>query len=259
MLDLPPSTLPTAPVAEIATYGSTTVWVDPVRGVLVRRGTTTTALTIAAKGLKDLDLGPVADGTPTAVYVRCAPGCKVYAFSLKAGATATVRPVAAAAGGRLPTLWKGMLAFHRSRWVYTARLGSSAPAKKLMGDTSFHDMELGPNELAFAGEYPDEGNGITEVDLVPLRRMRGLWFPVDQQVIGEGSAAGYGGLTADDDGTFAWARASRVGCGRPKRVVRHGSFRHVGSTVPRSGAPLAARFADPDVPATPTSEDCGDE
>lgn len=258
VLDLPPTTIPTKPVAEIASYGSASVWVDPAQGVVVRRGGKASSLALEAKGLKDLDLGPAADGTPTAVYARCASACKVYAFALKPGAKE--RTVRAAAGGRRPTLWKGTLAFERSGWVYTTKLDASAPAKKLMSGTSFDDMELGPREIAFAGEYDsDEGNGITEVDLVPLSKPRGDWYTLDDQVIGEGSAAGFGGITAAADGTFTWQRAFRTGCGFAKRVARAGSMKRVGATIEKSAAPLAARYADPDIPATPESEGCDEE
>jgi hypothetical protein len=257
VLDLPPTTLPAKPVAEIASYGSTSAWVDPRFGVVVRRGGAAQTLKLEPEDLHDLDLGPAADGTPTAVYVRCTPNCKVYASSLKPGAAARETEVRAARGGRWPSLWKGTLAFTRSGWTYTLKLGTPGPAKKLLKASDFTDLELGPREIAFAGEYDsDAGNGITEVDLVPLSRPRGDWYAVDEQVIGEGSAAGFGGLTASADGTFTWARAFRVGCASPKRVARHGSMRHVGGTIARSGAPLAARYADPEIPATPMSEDC---
>jgi hypothetical protein len=254
---LPPTTLPTAPVAEIASYGSTSVWVDPKLGVVVRRGGKASSSALDPKGLKDLDLGPAADGTPTAVYRRCTPGCDVYAFSLKPGAKE--RRVASAAGGRAPTLWKGTLAFARSGWILTTTLTPGAVPRKLLRGSGYDDVELGPREIAFAGEYDsDEGNGVTEVDLVPRRKPSGDWYAVDEQVIGEGSAAGFGGVTAAADGTFTWERAFRNGCATPKRVARHGSMRHVGGTIDKAAAPLAARFADPDVPETPESEGCED-
>lgn len=258
MLDLPPTTLPAKPVAEIATYGATSAWVDPKRAaVVVRRAGTAQALTLDPDDLHDLDLGPAADGAPTAVYVRCTPNCKVYAFSLKPGTGARETEVKAARGGRHPTLWKGTLAFTRSGWTYTAKLGSSAAAKKLVKADDFADVELGPREIAFVGEYDsDEGNGKTALDLLPLSRPRGDWYTLDEGVIGEGAASGYGGVTAAADGTFAWQRAFRVGCDYPKRTARHGSIRHAGSSIAKASAPLAVRFADPYVPETPMSEDC---
>lgn len=265
MLDLPPTTIPAKPVAEIASYGSTTVWVDPKAGVVVRRGGKASSLTITAKGLKDLDLGPAADGTPTAVYARCTPNCDVYAFSLRPGAAAKETRVASAAKAgvseRMPTLWKGTLAFMRDGALYTTKLGAGAAKPKLlMHNGGFQDVELGPREIALTGEYDsDEGNGQTEVDLVPLSKPRGDWYMVDHQTIGEGSGAGFGGLTAAADGTFVWQRAFQTGCEYPKRVARRGSLKRYAVTIDKQAAPLAVRFASPTVPVNPESETCGDE
>jgi hypothetical protein len=257
VLDLPPATLPAKPVAEIATYGSTSAWVDPRHGVVVRRGGTAQVLELDPDDLHDLDLGPAADGTPTAVYVRCTPTCKVYAFSLKPGAAGRETQVRAAAGGRRPTLWKGTLAFTRAGWTYTAQLGQPGPAKKLVKGAGFTDVELGPREIALVGEYDsDEGNGKTALDLVPLGRPRGERHTLDEGVIGEGAASGYGGVTAMADGTFVWQRAFRVGCRFPKRTARQGSIRRRGHAIDKAAAPLAVRFAAPSVPETPMSEEC---
>jgi len=135
VLDLPPTTLPAQPVAEIASYGATTAWVDPQAGVVVRRGGTSSSLKLDPKGLRDLDGG---------------------------------------------------------------------------------------------------------------------------QAVGEGSAAGFGGLTAAADGTFTWQRAFRNGCASPQRVARRGTLRRWGVTVDQARAPLAVRYADPDIPGTPESEACED-
>jgi hypothetical protein len=263
VLDLPPTTLPTKPVAEIATYGATTAWVDPKRGVVVWRAGKASSLAIEAKGLEDLDLGPAADGTPTAVYTRCTPNCDVYAFSLKPGADAKEARVPAAAkpgvSERRPTLWKGTIAFLRDGALYTTELGATGTPKLLMKNGGFADVELGPHEIALTGEYDgDEGNGQTEVDLVGLSRPRGDWHMVDEQVIGEGSAAGFGGLTAAADGTFTWQRAFQTGCEYPKRVARRGSLKRYATTVDRQTAPLAVRYADPAIPGSPESEGCDD-
>jgi hypothetical protein len=263
VLDLPPTTIPVKPVAEIASYGSTTVWVDPKLGVVVRRGGKASSLKVEAKGLEDLDLGPAADGTPTAVYTRCARGCDVYAFSLRPGAgTKEVRVPGAAKPGvseHMPTLWKGTVAFLRDGALYTTKLTGANTPKLLMKNGGFDDVELGPREIAVTGEYDgDEGNGQTEVDLVPLSKPRGDWYMVDEQGIGEGSAAGFGGVTAAPDGTFTWQRAFRNGCEYPKRVARRGSLKHYAKTVDKATAPLAVRYAAPVVPGTPMSEDCED-
>lgn len=259
MLDLPPTTIPTAPVAEIASYGSTSVWVDPARGVLARREGRTVVLKVSPKGLRDLDVGPAADGTPVAVYARCAGSCDVYAFSLQGG---TERRVGGAArpgvSERLPTVWKGTVAFIRGSATYTTRIGSTAPATLLMRASGFDDLELGPSSLAFSGEYSsEEGNGATEVDVVPLAEPRGDWYILDRAVIGEGSSAGFGGITADAKG-FTWLRAFRNGCASAKRVSRRGTLRAAGRTIAPSAAPMAARHADPPIPATPESEGCDD-
>lgn len=261
MLDLPPTTIPVKPVAEIASYGSTTVWVDPKAGVVVRRGSKSSSLKLEAKGLKDLDLGPAADGTPTAVYTRCTPSCDVYAFSLKPGAAAKEGRVAGAAKPgvleRMPTLWKGTVAFVRDHALYTTKLTGPATPKLLMKNGGFDDVELGPREIALSGQYDgDEGNGQTEVDLVPLSKPRGDWYMVDEQTIGEGSGAGFGGITAAADGTFAWQRAFQNGCEYPQRVARRGALKHYAKTFDKQTAPLAVRFASPNVPVSPESEDC---
>jgi hypothetical protein len=263
VLDLPPTTLPAKPVAEIASYGSTTAWVDPEAGVVVRRTGKASSLKIEAKGLKDLDLGPAADGTPTAVYTRCTPNCDVYAFSLKPGAGAEEARVPGAAkpgvSERMPTLWKGTVAFLHDGALYTTKLTGTSTAKLLMKNGGFGDVELGPREIAVTGEYDgDEGNGQTEVDLVPLSKPRGDWYMVDKQVIGEGSAAGFGGLTAAADGTFAWQRAFQTGCEYPKRVARRGSLKRYATTFDKQAAPPAVRYADPAVPGSPESEGCED-
>jgi hypothetical protein len=264
VLDLPPTTIPAKPVAEIASYGSTTVWVDPKLGVVVRRGSKASSLKIEAKGLEDLDLGPAADGSPTAVYTRCTPGCDVYAFSLKPGATAkeTRVPGATKPGvlEAMPTLWKGTVAFVREHAVYTTKLDGPSTPKLLMKQGGFYDVELGPRELAVTGEYDsDEGNGQTEVDLIPLSRPRGDWYMVDEQTIGEGSGAGFGGITALPDGTFVWQRAFRNGCEYPKRVARRGAMKRYAKTFDKQTAPLAVRYANPVVPGTPESEGCDED
>jgi hypothetical protein len=261
MLDLPPTTIPTAPVAEIASYGSTSVWVDPARGVLARRDGRTVLLKVSPTGLRDLDVGPAADGTPVAVYARCPGSCDVYAFSLQRGARE--RRVAAAArpgaSERQPTVWQDTVAFTRGSATYTTRIGSTAPAALLMRASGFDDLELGPASLAFSGEYSsDEGNGATEVDVVPLAKPRGDWSVLDRAVIGEGSAAGFGGITADAKG-FTWLRAFRNGCATARRASRRGTLRAAGRTIASSAAPLAARYADPPIPATPESEGCDEE
>ncbi len=259
-----PVAVPHAPVAEVASYGSATAWVDPVRGVVLRRGgEAPRVLGLSAQGLRDLDLGPDADGAPVAVYTRCRPSCDVYAFSLAGDADGTERRVATASAPGVsehhPTVWRGTLAFERGRAVMVTKLGATAtaPARVLMRESGFDDLELGPAALAFSGAYDseDSDNGETDVHAVPLRRPGGDWYVLDQQVIGEGSSAGFGGLTADARG-FTWQRAFAVGCAFPKRVARRGSIADAGHTVDRATAPLAVRLADPAIPATPESEGC---
>lgn len=258
MLDLPPPTTPPAPVAEIASLGATSAWIDPELGVVVRSGATAQTLSLSPKGLHDLDLGPAADGTPTLVYTRCAPSCDVYAYTLKPGATEQRVAPAAKPGvsEHLPTLWKGTLAFERSGWVWTAKLGAPAPAKKLLQGDGFADLELGPTAIAFSGEVSsDEGNGATELDFALLRKPS-KWYIFDRSVIGEGASAGFGGVAADAKGFFAWQRAFRNGCAKPKRTARRSSPTTPTRTIPNAAAPLAARFADPAIPETPMSEGC---
>jgi hypothetical protein len=263
VLDLPPPTTPAAPVAEIASFASTSAWLDPKLGVVVRRGSGAQALTLSPKGLRDLDLGPAADGTPTLVYTRCAPSCDVYAYTLKPGAAEQRVAPAAKAGvsEHLPTLWKGTIAFERSGWVWTTRLGApaSAPAKKLLRGDGFEDLELGPSAIAFSGEVSsDEGNGATELDFALLRKPE-KWYIFDRSVIGEGASAGFGGISADARGFFAWQRAFRNGCATPKRTARRSSPQTPTRTIANAAAPLSARYADPEIPATPMSEACEEE
>jgi hypothetical protein len=198
------------------------------------------------------------------VYTRCTPNCDVYAFSLKPGAAAKEARIPGAAkpgvSEHMPTVWKGTVAFVRDHALYTTKLGVSGAPKLLMNNGGFGDVELGPRAIALAGAYDgDEGNGQTEVDLVPLSKPRGDWHMVDKQVIGEGSAAGFGGLTAAADGTFAWQRAFQTGCEYPKRVARRGSLKRYAKTFDKRTAPLAVRYADPAVPGSPESEGCDDD
>jgi hypothetical protein len=253
LADLPPTTtIPRAPVAEIASYGATTVWVDPARGVLARRDGRTTRLKLAPAGLKDLDVGPGADGRPVLVYARCSPSCNVFTYTLTPQREARVAAASqAGVSERLPTVWRGTIAFTRGGATYTTRLGAASPLKKVFNHSGFDDLELGPEQLAFSGEYSSEdANGQTSVDVIDLAKPTGDWKNLDFAYVGEGSAAGFSGITADDHG-FWWQRASRNGCGPIKRLLHH----HSASTTT---APLATRFADPPIPPTPESEHCSD-
>src|SRR5690349_2925313 len=99
--DVPPTTVPKSPVAEVASYGATSMWVDAERGVLLREGSRTTRLPLSPK-LRDLDLGPGPDGRALAVYVRCASGCNAYTFDLRRRREARVPGTSLA---HLPTVW----------------------------------------------------------------------------------------------------------------------------------------------------------
>ena len=141
----------------------------------------------------------------------------------------------------------------------TATLGSPRAARVLLTQTSgLADLELGPTAVAIAGTFDtDDGDQQSEVDVIARADPRsGRWRQLDQAFVGEGSAAGFGGITAAADGTFAWQRASRNGCAAVRRVMRAGGLRVAGHVLPAAAAPAAARRADPAIPETAESEDC---
>jgi hypothetical protein len=244
---------------EVATYADVTVFVDPARGLLERRGGKTVVLRISRTvTVSGLDVGPDANGDPVAVYARCAPSCDIYLYDLKARRERRV-PEAAKPGisERRPSIWRGRLIFERGENVMMVEPGSGRPARALLKQTyGLDDLELGPTAVAYAGQFETEdGDSQTEVDVVPLDHPSG-GIQLDQAFVGEGSSAGFGGITAEADGTFAWLRASRNGCSAIKRVLRAGGLKVRAHTIPAARAPLAARSASPQIPDTPESESC---
>jgi hypothetical protein len=246
----PPPALPPANTVEIAQYGGHVMWVDTVRGEKVvvdhTRGRTVT-VPIAAP-VRELDLGPGADGRPVAVFVRCRPGCDVWRYNLANGHETRV-----VSNGRKPTVWGGRLAYTHGRDVLLREHGRSR-LLALRADPD--DLELGPGRLAYTAlADSEEGNGALELRVHALAGGRDV--ALDRGVIGEGDSTGFNGLTFLARGLY-WQRAHRSAC-----TVRITSFalyeprRARRRAVERIRAPLAARRAPAAAPDTPASERCG--
>jgi hypothetical protein len=255
-----PSTVPQAPVTEIATYAGATVWVDGDR-VLLRQGGATTALDVAP--MRDLDLGPGPDGRPSAVYVRCAPSCNAYKMDLETRKETAI-PVAAKAGisERTPTIWRDRLAFQRGGRLLLANLARPTAKPATVADFGglLDDVELGPHGVAVAGEFSTEDDRFeTEVQAFDLDHPARASALLDSHFTGEAASAGYGGLTATATGDGFWfTRLARDGCRTPVRQLFRSTLRAARKVTTTPAAPLAARAAGAPIPATPVSERCRD-
>lgn len=255
--DIHESSMPQEDVTVIASYGGTTAWVDTDSGsVAVRQRGVARALEIAL--VDDLDVGPGPTGKPVAVYSRCSPSCDVFYLDLTNPKAKEMKVDVAARPGvseRLPTIWHDRIAFVRGDSTYVAPVDNGRATR--IDGSGMDDLELGPGgTLTYAAQFSsDEGNGETGVVAMELDR-RNRATQVDSQVIGEGSAAGFGGLTAQDGGVY-YARLWRNGCRTPKRTTsRYDVKRRRAAKVTGSMVPLAVRAATFPIPATPMSEAC---
>ena len=126
----PPIATVSAP-STVAAYGGTLAWSaydDATRRftLMVRDDAGVRSLGVATRGAAfDVDLGPGPDGTPVAVYSRCAAdptfaeplgyrGCRLYRYDLPGGPEQAI-PIRRPAGfsDAKPAIWRGRLAWVR--------------------------------------------------------------------------------------------------------------------------------------------------
>jgi hypothetical protein len=254
---VPPDRLPPPGTAEIAEYGGHVVWVDQlrddtgkqVRVVLENHSGRTTLLPI--EPARELDLGPGPDGAPTAVYVRCTPGCTIWRYSL------TTRRERATTPGRRPTIWGDRIAYVRGRDV-RLRTGSHPARVLALRLTDPDDLELGPKQLAYTAlADTGEGNGALQLRLHGLSSGRDQLL--DSGVIGEGDSTGFNGLLFQSNGIY-WQRAHRSAC--TVRITTIGFYdvrRARKRIIDRPFGPVSVRRAPAAAPETPESEGCGQD
>jgi hypothetical protein len=261
-IDVPPARLPPTGASEIAQHGGHLTWQDTLTAadgrkvpvVLDRAGGRTVALPLAP--VRDLDIGPGPDGSPTAVYVRCAPSCDIWRYDYARRSEQRVRSISAPGlSEHLPTIWGRRIAFERRGSVIVADLGanrSRTVARRVFPD----DIELGAKHVAYVGLFDrGEGNGTVEL------RLRGLESRREQLlgdgVIGEGSSTGFGGLTFQG-GTLFWQVRRRSGCRVSAPLYGRYDIRRGGGARPAqpAAAPQAVRSRALVPPGTPESESC---
>lgn len=260
-----PSRVPARDTAQIAQYGDHLVWLDslpdaaghPASAVLDRNAKRTTLVRLDP-AIGELDVGPDADGHPTAVYVRCTPGCDVFAYDLSSRReTKVVEASQAGVSEHYPTIWGRRIAFERRNSVILATRGSAKRTIVARG-VDPDDIELGAKHVAYVGLFDgDAGNGTLQV------RLRGLASGREQvlasRTIAEETSTGFGALTFQSR-VLSWQARGRHGCSVhaprfSRYVVRGGSGRP--EPVSSTSALTAVRWARIVPPDTPGSEDCG--
>jgi hypothetical protein len=148
----------------VAAHGDVMAWSERVPGtetfrLVVRAGGATTRPPIPTRDVPfDVDLGPGADGTTTAVYSRCAQdpppgaghgttlyltgrGCDVFTLDLARGTEARVAQVSSpTASEAWPTVWRSRIAFARAYdrrrafpYLYVNDLSGQAASRRMPG------------------------------------------------------------------------------------------------------------------------------
>jgi hypothetical protein len=123
---------------------------DPATGqfrLLTRTSGAATALPIAPSRLPfDVDLGPGPDGSTVAAYSR---GGRVYLYDFGSGRE---RPLGRR--GRLPSVWRGRIAWVQGGHLLVQRLAGGAARRVRGGSGDFVALDLHASRLAFVRVHP---------------------------------------------------------------------------------------------------------
>lgn len=188
----------------VAAYGGRLLWsqydaTTKTYGLVTRAGGVTSAVAVARRSVPfDADLGPGPDGTPVAVYSRCATevtpsgsfgpslygkgrGCDLYLYDFTAARETRLASASSPTASEFwPTIWRGTIAFARTYdnkrdypYLYTRPLtggGASTrqPGGARSGCAQCNDrlsrpiaLDLYGKRLAFSWQYVGSGEGLT--------------------------------------------------------------------------------------------------
>jgi hypothetical protein len=118
----------------------------------------------------DADAGPDEDGRPVVVYSDCSPRCRTFRLSLDRPG----RPVELGIEGRMPSTWRGRLAYVAGGKLWVRLRGKDESRRlPLPAGATVEALDVGSRAAVFTWATDDVGFGIGEGWVLQIDPLRG--------------------------------------------------------------------------------------